>query len=79
MCFNNDLPALQRCDRSKEFSHESFNKVYFWIHIGGMQVEYYTKKVGKKIAGMFGDPQEIQFRERKRRVALFSASRLKLM
>lgn len=62
-CFYNHLLALQRWERIKEYIDSSFDYIYFWIHVGSFPVECYTKELGRKVASMFGECEEIQIRE----------------
>ncbi|KAI5683077.1 hypothetical protein M9H77_04305 [Catharanthus roseus] len=49
--------------RALELDKE-FNKVPFWIQIGGLPAKCYTKEVGRKLARRFSECLDIQIRER---------------
>lgn len=45
-CNDKHLLPMQRWERSKDFSNESFKEVTFWMPISVLLVECYTKEVG---------------------------------
>lgn len=46
--FDNHFLAMQRWERSEDFSDESFKKVAFWMHVSGLLAKCYIEELGEK-------------------------------
>ena len=62
-CIDNNLISVRKWEQQISLEDETFKCVKFWFQIAGFPGEYYTKDVGRKVAGMFHDCESIQIRE----------------
>ena len=62
-CFDNCLMSIVKWERGANPKTENFHLVKFWLQLSGLPRELYTKEVGRKLAGLLKECEEIQIRE----------------